>query len=586
MKHPLTLGTLSGFLVLGTAIASNTSLTYLSSDDALERYKNSVILLSSQKMDGRGIGTTGLNLAEDYVEQSFRDMGLQPFAPAALSGFSPDFRHSVPVLTGINVVTAELQTTNPLTLESDFIPASISANDTFEGEIVNAGFGTVIPEIGHDDYTNIDLSGKIALIKRHLPDNALNVDKQKEYSDLFYKASLAKERGAKAILFWDADASSGDTLPSLSKQYRTSSLPILYVSRTQALQWIENPSAVNISGKVELRKVFSPARNVVGSLGGNCSSSGNAILIGAHLDHLGWGDSSSLEPSQKGLHPGADDNASGVAGVLEAAHIIRTTLSSGELESRCFVFAAFTAEEQGIIGSNALMAAWRKQNWKPKAMINLDMVGRLKEQKLTSFGLSSAKEWNEILPALCEKSQLQCVASDDTSFGRSDHVAFLLAGVPSIHFQTGTHPDYHRSSDTAEKINFEGGARIANLSANLAIAATSPSLTFLYIAAPPAQTGGDLPTRGAYLGTMPDYSGGSLPIPGVLLSGAVPGSPAEKAGVLPSDILLAIDEHQTPNIDEFMNVLRTLRPGDIVVLRIYRNGQTLALQATVGSRKR
>jgi hypothetical protein len=586
MNRKYVTGILSGFLMLGAATASPSAHSYLSSENIFERYANSVNLLSSQDMDGRGVGTPGLNRAEHYVEQSFRDMGLQPFAPAALAGFSPDFMHPISVLTGITISEAQLQTHKQLVMTSDFIPASLSANGSFEGEIAPAGFGTIIPEMNHNDYDGMDVSGKVVLIKRHLPENTLSVDKQKEYSDLFYKASLAKERGAKAILFWDADAASGDTLPSLSKQYRSASLPILYVSRTQALVWDESASPTLISGKVELTKVFSPSHNVVGSLGGSCLSSSNAILLGAHLDHLGWGDSSSLEPSQKGLHPGADDNASGVAGILEAANIIRSTLSSSELESRCFVFAAFAAEEQGIIGSNALMAAWRKQNWKPKSMINLDMVGRLKDDKLSSFGIPSAKEWSQLLPSLCTKYKLQCASSEDSSFGRSDHVAFLLAGIPSVHFQTGTHSDYHRSTDTADKINVEGGVRIAKLSADLAIASSDPSFTFLYIAAPPSQSGGDLPTRGAYLGTMPDYSGGSLPVPGVLLSGAVPSSPAEKAGVLPGDILIAIDELQTSNIDEFMNVLRTLRPGDAIVLRIYRDGQTIALRATVGSRRR
>jgi hypothetical protein len=588
MKNLLSPKILIAFLIPSSiAMLANASSSYVTSHSMVQRYRNAVVILSAPEMEGRGIGTQGLAKAEQFVASAFQEIGLKPFAPTLGSALSPNYYQRVPVLTGVDILNAELSANqNSLAANRDFIPASISGNGSISGYLMDVGFGTIIPELQHNDYASKDLNGKIALIRRHLPENTLTLDKQKEYSDLFYKISLARERGATGVFFWTDEPSTGDNLPALTKQYRTSSIPIFHVTRAQAVQWIQLNAPVHLEGRVELQKTFSPAHNVVGSLGDNCTNSSQAILVGAHLDHLGFGDQSSLEPTQKGLHAGADDNASGVAGVLEAAYIIKNTLPAPYLQQRCFVFAAFTAEEQGIVGSNALVSAWRKQNFKPKAVINLDMIGRLRENKLVTLGTNSAQEWSSLLNKICQKHSLSCSGTEDASIGRSDHAAFLVAGVPAIHLNTGTHPDYHRTTDTAEKINHEGGAAIASLTAELAINASEETLPFAYTSPPQSNTGGDLPSRGAYLGTMPDYAGTNLPVPGVLLSGAVPGSPAERAGVLPGDILIAINEHQTPTIDDFMTALRNLKPGDHIVIRIFRDGQMLALPATVGSKRK
>jgi hypothetical protein len=468
----------------------------------------------------------------------------------------------------------------------DFSAASMSANAAFDAEVINAGFGTKIPDMNYDDYANLDVKGKVVIVKRHLPENTLPVEKQKEFSDLFFKIGLARERGAAAVIFWIDDERGGDTLPDLTKQYRITSIPVLNATRSLVQTWLSASQPLRVQGNVALKKSFSPAYNIVGSLGGACANGANTVVLGAHLDHLGMGDDNSLEPTQKGLHPGADDNASGVAAMLEAAWIIRSQNSDVALETQCFVFTAFAAEEQGLVGSNALVSAWRKMNWMPKAMINLDMVGRLRNNNVAVFGANSAREWPLLLTEQFEKEGLQGSLSSEDGLGKSDHVAFLIASVPSLFLHTGAHADYHRTTDTADKLNADGAVRIARMAAVTAMRVANPSQKLEYTIPPQKDTGGDLPTWGAYLGTMPDYTGGNPDLKGVLLTGAVPGSPAEKAGVKPGDVLLAIDARPTQNIDDFMLVLRSLHPGDRIVLRILRGSEVVALPTVVGSRKR
>ncbi len=576
----------SAFSILSliALLANADSPQWNTSSSAEERFTTTASYLAAPELEGRGVGTAGLILAEKYVERVFTEQGLTPFAPT--ENHEPSFEHTIQVLTGVQVKDAFLYSGSSASMDKDFAPASMSASASFNGELINLGFGTKIPEMNWDDYANVDLAGKVALIKRHLPDNTLSTDKQKQYSDLFYKINLARDKGAVAVIFWIDDERGGDTLPELNRQYRMSAIPVLHATRTLVQSWIQSQAPVQIQGNITLQKTFSPAHNIVGSLGGACSTPSRAILIGAHLDHLGLGDESSLEPTKKGLHGGADDNASGVAAMLETILRIKNQWSSEALQDRCFVFAAFAAEEQGLVGSTALVASWRKAQWKPKAMLNLDMVGRLRENNVGVFASNSAQEWPTLLIPQCESANLKCTVQTEDGLGRSDHVAFLIAGIPSLFFNTGAHADYHRTTDTADKLNADGAVRIAAVAASVASLASDPSIKMTYVAPPQDTTGGDLPTWGAYLGTMPDYTGGSPDLKGVLLTGAVPGSPAEKAGVQPGDVLLAIDSHSTPTIDDFMLVLRTLRPGDRIVLRILRGSETLALPTVVGSRRR
>lgn len=336
------------------------------------------------------------------------------------------------------------------------------------------------------------------------------------------------------------------------------------------------------------------SQNVVATWGTACGKV-RPILIGAHLDHLGYGSSISLEPTKSGLHPGADDNASGVAAMIEAAKLIT---GHPELkQNNCFIFAAFTGEESGIVGSSRLVEALKKNHLLPKAMLNLDMVGRLENNQLTIFGTESAKEWKDLVEQECEAHSLSCPGGGD-GYGPSDHMAFYIAHVPVLHFFTGPHVDYHRTSDIASKINATGAIQTAEVVASIAIRVASPQQALHYQKAKDSHAsslvGRVRTTHGAYLGTIPDYStlssphgpaGGGLPGGGIRLAGTRPGSPADQAGVKEGDILFGINDAKIGNLEDFMKILSSLKPGDSITLSIKRDLKNLKLPATVGKKE-
>jgi len=352
-------------------------------------------------------------------------------------------------------------------------------------------------------------------------------------------------------------------------------------------------------------------RNVLATYGTGCGVK-KPIVIGAHLDHLGMGAPNSLNESKTGLHPGADDNASGIAALIEVARNLKsfaTTESSREIESGCWIFAAFTAEESGVVGSTALVNALKEIQQLPKAMLNMDMVGRLRNNAPIVFGSASAKEWASILNRQCSALGLTCGGGGD-GYGPSDHMPFFAAGVPVLHFFTGPHEDYHRSSDTAEKTNAVGGVQVAELVSLVARDSGRNSQKFEYIKAGPAPMMGRLAmskrnSKGAYLGTIPNYgtmasahgvaeAGAKGTDGGVPLMGVRTGSPADKAGLKEGDVLTGIVSanmgssdkvrREIKNLEEYMNILMDLEPGQSIEMEVLREGKTLLLSAVVGKK--
>ncbi len=497
-----------------------------------------------------------------------------------------------------------------LALMSDFVASPFSSSGAFEGMIVDAGFGIVAPELGLDDYAARDVRGKVALIRRHVPKRTASTPAQERaHGDLRYKAFLAREQGAVAVLFWDSDS---DPLPDLPDPEKTAGsaaasagragIPVGFVSRPVAERWLV--TRPEIVGEFALATRSTTAHNVVGRLGEGCSGGTRPVVIGAHLDHLGEGGESSLEPTESGMHPGADDNASGVSALIEIARLLKQGSEPADLKTACWIFAAFTAEEVGVGGSSALVEVLKTQKTKPKAMLNLDMVGRLRGNHLLVFGSESAREWPTLIESTCEPLGLRCSGKGD-GVGPSDQMPFYLAGVPVLHFFTGSHADYHRTGDVADKVNATGGVQVAEVVASLGkkVSRAKTGLTYRKPSGPammePLGRRGDTRSGGAYLGTIPDYSALNSPsgpeydvtARGVPLAGVRPGSPAEKAGVKAGDVLISIAETQATqprsvqSLEDFMFVLQSLRPGQDIILEIRRAGEKLQLNARLGRRQ-
>ena len=316
--------------------------------------------------------------------------------------------------------------------------------------------------------------------------------------------------------------------------------------------------------------------NVVGMLPGRGSLRTQAVVVGAHYDHLGYGGFGSLDPdSVHVIHNGADDNASGTAALIEVARQLHARDAE---DFRSIVFVAFTAEEAGLIGSDYYVKNPIVSVDSTFAMLNMDMVGYLTDDRLTAFGAETAEEFSSLLESTNADYRFRLSAIGD-GYGHSDQQSFFVQKIPVLHFFTGTHENYHRTTDDADLINADGVARVASLVADLTwnLATRTDPLTF--VDAPPqlATSGG----YGAYLGTVPDMSESPG---GVRLSGVRSGSPADQAGIRAGDIIIQIAKFPVADLYAMTDALRALKPGDTVAIKVRRGDEVIEVEATLGRR--
>jgi peptidase M28-like protein/PDZ domain-containing protein len=322
-------------------------------------------------------------------------------------------------------------------------------------------------------------------------------------------------------------------------------------------------------------------RNVIGLLPGHDPVLRNeTIIVGAHYDHLGLGGFGSLDPDSTGkVHNGADDNASGSAMLIEIAQRL-----AAAPPARTVVFIAFSGEELGLLGSSYYV----KQPVYPLAttlaMINLDMVGRLRNKRLIVYGSRSAKEFPALLDSLNWYAGFDLKAQGD-GYGPSDQSSFYAAGRPVLHFFTDLHEDYHRTTDDWQKINLQGFGQVATFVTGVvtALANRPRPLTLMQAATqiPASSVGPPMPGYGAYLGTVPDMTDSPG---GVRLLGVRAGSPAEKAGLRGDDIITKIGDTSVPDLEAMTQALRSHRPGDTVTVVVRRGTETATLRAVLGER--
>ena len=563
--------------------------------------------LADPAREGRGVGTAGLDAAGIYLEERFRALGLAP------AGDAGGYRQPFSVRTGVTVEPATALRLNGAEVpRASFQPAAFSASGKASGKLVLAGYGLRDPANHIDDYAGLDVKGKIVVVRRFAPDHPAYAtpERQRSAGDLRQKAWLARERGARALVVvdWPAavakgapvahsptppptvahgpSAATGDEapLPALRAEGQgDAGIPVVLVKRAvlePVFAALEHRKTISADLEVALTFTTRPAFNVVGRLrAAGAARAPGVVLVGAHYDHLGFGGHYSLAPDSVAPHLGADDNASGTATLLEVAR----TLSEHATDlSRDVVFAAFSGEEEGVLGSTHFtrtppsglaMADLR-------AMINLDMVGRLRENRATILGATSAAEWPALIAAACATARIECTLSPTGGFGPSDQMPFYAAGVPVAHFFTGSHGDYHKPSDISGRINAAGAAQIGVAVAALATQVTTRAepLTLQRLASPPAE--GDARSFNASLGTIPDYAGPPAGTRGVLLAGVRPGGAAEKAGLRRGDLLIKLGTHVIGSVEDLMYALNASRPGETVAAQIVRDGREMRIDVT------
>lgn len=559
-----------------------------------DRIEKDVQFLAAPEREGRGIGTAGLEAAGQFIESRFQSLGLKP------AGEGGTFRQVFPVTTAVKPGAKTQVKLGGTVLPSDALTVlGFSAQTAAQGPLVLANYGIVEPSLSVDDYAKLDVKGKIVVVRRFVPDTApfADTEKQRRFGDLRYKAWTARERGAKALIVvdWplapnppvkDWQMPSEASLPSLSPEgVGDAGIPVVVVKRAALEPFMDKLTARKpVDGRVEVQLDFeqSQAFNVAGLLEAGEGKLPGTIVVGAHYDHLGMGGRYSLTPDKRVPHVGADDNASGVAGMLEIA---RALAANRAQLKRDVLFLAFSGEETGVLGSTHFTHLRGDGGMKQiAAMLNLDMVGRLRTSGLSVLGAESASEWADLVGAACEKARVQCTSSGD-GYGPSDHSPFYAAGVPVLHFFTGAHSDYHKPSDTADTINAAGTAQVASIVSTVVQELDGKtSLTYRKVSAPAPR--GDMRSFNASLGTVPDYAGPPNGQKGMLLAGVRAGGAAEQAGLQRGDILIKLGTHPVGGVEDLMYVLNTSKPGETVTAVVLRDGKELRLEVTFQETKR
>ena len=556
-----------------------------------DRLQQHVKHLASEALEGRRTGTKGATEAARYIASEFSRLKLKSLTTGYLQKF--------PYVAGVSLGKTNALTFGQDKLEPgvDWLPLGFSSSAKVSGKLVFVGYGITATQLNHDDYANRSAAGNIAVALQGTPDGANPHGQFARYEGVRWKAVAAKNAGAKALVVIAKEANFKDdrlTRLSYDNTAGDAGLPVIVLSRSAAdrllaasgtsLSELDSSTTTRaLTGEISLStdivRSEVPAYNVIGMLeGSDPLLKKSVIIIGAHYDHLGRGGegSGSLAPRSGDIHYGADDNASGTAGVLELARLFSTQTPKPK---RTIVFMAFGGEEEGLLGSNYYVNHPLLPLANTVAMINMDMIGRMKDSKLVIGGVGTAKEWRDIMAADTEKA-FQLTLNED-GFGPSDHSSFYAKQIPVLFFWTGTHTDYHKPSDTFEKINYHDEARILALVARIVKQLDAADKRLTYTTAKSDAT----PRTGGfrvYLGTIPSYADSDN---GLLLDGVRDDSPAAKAGLKAGDRIVKIGTRDVKNVYDYTAALGEMKGGEEYTIEVVRGTERLSLRLKPEARK-
>ena len=511
--------------------------------------------------------------------------------------------------------------TIPLSLGKDFTPLAAGGSGKFDLPLVFAGYGITAPAEHYDDYAPLAAAekggsakgaGVVVLRQEPQKDNPHSVfdgNQASQYAALTRKVANASEHEAGGIIFCnDADAD-GDTLMAFTRagdgsENRT--MPILHLRRSlvddvvkaslgkdldtiqkgidDSLEPQSGPLAGwRIRGQTAIERTETEGRNVMAVLPGvgwpqegtdaaAAKRPPETVVLGAHYDHLGYGGANSAAPGEHAVHHGADDNASGTALLVEVARMLK---QEGPFP-RTILFVAFSGEERGLLGSAHYAANAAVPLADTAAMVNLDMVGRLDGNKIVVHGTGTGTGLDALVDRFVAARGFEA-AKEPGGFGPSDHSSFYARKIPVLHLFTGSHSDYHRPTDTADKISYDGMVRITRLVADIVRdLATAPERpAYIEVASKQfARGGGDRP----YFGSIPDFG---KPGKGYAITGATKDSPAAKGGLKGGDVIVRLGESAVTGLEDFDSALRKHKGGETVPVVVLRDGAEVTLQITL-----
>jgi hypothetical protein len=576
-------------------------------------YWDDVKYLASPELKGRATGSPELETAAAFLAGKYREFGI---APADGKSYLQAFDVTTNAKLGPNNRFAFRTGSRRAILDAaDYVPFSFSSVGTFKGSVVFAGYGITAPEYHYDDYAGIDVKGKIVLVLRHEPqeNDEKSVFAGKEltaHAAFTNKATNAKMHGAAAMILIDDAGNHPHDIPELVKFGSTdgpkdAGLEIVEVKESRIDGWFDAagknlatvqaqidkdlhpqsfafPTSIDVEGQVDIQHEVKTVHNVAAYLPGTTDE---YVIFGAHYDHLGMGGQFSLTPSVTAIHPGADDNASGTAGVIELAR----WYAKQPRQKRGILFLNFSGEELGLLGSAWYVAHPELPLDNAVAMINMDMIGRIREGKVFVGGTSTGNGLRPLLEKVAAKYPLKIDFSEGPESSSSDHTSFITGQVPSLFFFSGLHGDYHKPSDTADKIDAPDAAQLLTMVSEIADDLRAEIDRPKFVKAAPNPHGGSVgpvggSTSGGYgpwFGSIPDFGEG---VKGVKFADLTPGSPAAKAGFKAGDVMVEFDGKKIDNLYDFTYALRAKQPGEKVQVKVLRDGK--AVEETVLLTKR
>lgn len=646
-------------------------------EDTIARLTADMKYLASDELEGRGIGTAGLDKAADHIAAQFAKMGLktdlfdgspfQKFEMTASVERGPQAENTL-VLQFPAADANQPPRKQALELDKQFQTLGVGGSATFDAPLVFVGYGITAKEHKFDEYEGLDVKNKLVVILRKEPQQSnphsvFDGTKPSQHALFNRKIANAFEHGAAGVVFvndahdmeqrrkgdekaWrdavdkvvelrqkfaeNKEAKPEDevkhraevnrlleSIRSISERIEGDydqlfdfggagtdnprpKFPVVFVKRAalnEVLKSVGSPdlttlekeidegpqvrsrelAGVTVSGQTSVTRKVATVKNVVAVLEGEGPLANETVIVGAHYDHVGRGGPGSgslaVAPWTNEIHNGADDNASGTVSLLEVA---RRFAGRSEKPRRRIVFIAFTAEERGLIGSAKYVREPRFALESTVAMVNMDMVGRLNDNKLIVYGTGTATEFDPLVSDLNKKYAFQ-ITKHPEGFGPSDHSSFYSKQIPVFHFFTGTHQDYHRPSDDFDKINYAGMGRIADMVTDVvdSIAKSDKRPEYKEVKVAQTRRDGDRP----YFGSIPDFGqeGG-----GYALMGVVKGSPADVGGLKAGDVIVKLGESRISNLDDFDSALRKFKAGDKVPVTVKRGEQMVTLMVTLG----
>jgi hypothetical protein len=637
------------------------------------RLYDAVRYLAGDELEGRGVGSRGLDRAAEYIASQFAELGLKtdlfdggPFQKFNMTTGTELGEINRAELVGPSAPAPGQPEGAPVALQlgKDFNPLAIGGSGKLDFPLVFAGYGISAKDEDYDDYAGLNVEGKAVIVLRHEPEQAnphsvFNGTRHSDHAPFARKLSNAYEHGAAAVIFCTDEFDIRKTVAQRAKRWQdaideltaaqakfkeiekpsqeqletqrlaveklldqirrqgeqlqaqydpllgfreagpggeSQRIPVLFCRRGPLDKLLRSATGDDLAaleqqidqdlkprsrelagwrsrGEISVLRQEAEVRNVVGVLEGEGPHADETIVIGAHYDHLGLGGDGSLAPGAKEIHNGADDNASGTAALIEVARRLATR--ERKLPRRV-VFIAFTGEERGLIGSARYCRDPLYPLDKTVAMLNMDMVGRLTDDKLIIQGVDTATEFAPLIDGLNERYAFK-LTKQPGGFGPSDHSSFYAKKVPVMHFFTGTHSDYHRPSDDYDKINLPGMRRVAEMVADAAAQLAEADERPHYLETKQPASGGGGGDR-PYFGSIPDFSQDQ---PGYALTGVTKDGPAEKAGLKAGDIIVRLGESKIGNLEDFDSALRKFKAGDKAPVVVKRGDMEVKLEVVL-----